>query len=127
MTETQKVFIHNLKRLRKQQALSQMKLAELCSVSTSYVGEMEIGRKFPSVETFQRIANALKIKPYKLLMDEETREVLDREDFIRLLSETVKASVAESLDLLAAKYLTAEKTFPAAADNTGPPYNEKKA
>lgn len=47
-----------------------MRLAELCNTSTSYIGEIEIGRKFPSVEMIQKIAAALAIQPFQLFMQE---------------------------------------------------------
>ena len=46
-----------------------MKLAELCNTSPSYIGEIEIGRKFPSVEMVEKIASVLKIEPHHLFKD----------------------------------------------------------
>ncbi|GHU79097.1 hypothetical protein FACS189462_4540 [Spirochaetia bacterium] len=50
------IFIVNLKKFRKSESLSQMKLAEQCHTAASYIGEIEIGRKFPSVEMIEKIA-----------------------------------------------------------------------
>lgn len=47
-----------------------MKLAERCNTSTSYIGEIEIGKKFPSVEMIQKIATALDIQPFQLFMQD---------------------------------------------------------
>ncbi len=47
-----------------------MKLAELCETSTSYIGEIEIGKKFPSIEMIQKIASAVQVAPYQLFMTE---------------------------------------------------------
>ena len=47
MTIIQKALLRNMKEGRKVLGYSQMKLAELCGVSTSFIGEIEIGRKFP--------------------------------------------------------------------------------
>jgi transcriptional regulator with XRE-family HTH domain len=60
------VFIKNLKRSRKAAGLSQMKLAEKCDTAASYIGEIEIGRKFPSVEMVEKIAGALNVEPHLL-------------------------------------------------------------
>ena len=127
MTETQRIFIGNLKRLRKEQGLSQMKLAERCEVSASYIGEIEIGRKYPSVDTFQRLADALRVKPYKLLMDSETLEDLGHDEAVRLFSEKIKQNLGAAVDAMAAKYLTSEKPFPEAAESPGPVSPGKKA
>jgi transcriptional regulator with XRE-family HTH domain len=59
-----KIFIRNLKEFRKKEGISQMKLAEYCGTSTGYIGEIEIGRKFPSMEMIEKIANILRIEPY---------------------------------------------------------------
>ena len=65
------VFIENIKKYRKENKMSQMVLAERCETSTSYIGEIEIGKKFPSIEMVQKIADALDIPPYKLFMAEK--------------------------------------------------------
>jgi transcriptional regulator with XRE-family HTH domain len=58
------IFIRNLKEFRKKEGISQMKLAEYCGTSASYIGEIEIGRKFPSMEMIEKIAKILRIEPY---------------------------------------------------------------
>jgi transcriptional regulator with XRE-family HTH domain len=64
------IFIVNLKKFRKIEKISQMKLAELCNTDVSYIGQIEIGRRFPSMEMIEKIARALKLAPYRLFMDE---------------------------------------------------------
>jgi transcriptional regulator with XRE-family HTH domain len=64
------IFIINLKKFRKIEGISQMKLAELCNTDVSYIGQIEIGRRFPSIEMIERIAAALKLAPYRLFMNE---------------------------------------------------------
>ena len=67
--ELRKIFIDNLKKIRREKKFSQMKIAELCETSTSYIGEIEIGKKFPSVEMIEKLATALHIKAYELFME----------------------------------------------------------
>jgi transcriptional regulator with XRE-family HTH domain len=64
------VFIKNLKKYRKIKGVSQMKLAELCDSSTSYIGQIEIGNKFPSMEMIEKMSLALQIRPYLFFLDE---------------------------------------------------------
>jgi transcriptional regulator with XRE-family HTH domain len=64
------IFIANLKKIRKEKHISQMKLADLCGTAASYIGEIEIGRKFPSIEMIERISGALGIEAYRLFVDE---------------------------------------------------------
>ena len=58
------VFVQNLKEFRKKEGISQMKLAEYCGTAHSYIGEIEVGRKFPSMELIEKIAKILRIEPY---------------------------------------------------------------
>jgi transcriptional regulator with XRE-family HTH domain len=68
--DLKRVFIQNLKKYRQARGFSQMKLAELCDSSTSYIGQIEIGNKFPSIEMIEKIARALHMKPHLLFFDE---------------------------------------------------------
>jgi transcriptional regulator with XRE-family HTH domain len=47
-----------------------MRLAEICDSSTGYIGEIESGKRFPSVNMIERIAKALKIESYFLFKNE---------------------------------------------------------
>jgi transcriptional regulator with XRE-family HTH domain len=47
-----------------------MRLAELCDSSTGYIGEIESGKRFPSVNMIERIAKALKIESHFLFKNE---------------------------------------------------------
>ena len=70
--DLKRVFIRNLKEFRKKEGFSQMRLAEYCDTSSSYIGEIEIGRKFPSIEMVEKIASALRIEPYHLFVDRKS-------------------------------------------------------
>jgi len=64
------VFVKNLRQYRKEKNISQMALAELCGTSTSYIGQIEIGNRFPSIDMIEKIANALQIRPDLLFFTE---------------------------------------------------------
>jgi transcriptional regulator with XRE-family HTH domain len=68
--ELKQTFVKNLKKYRKEKGLSQMKLAELCNSSTSYIGQIEIGNKFPSIDMIEKMGFALQIRPYLLFRGE---------------------------------------------------------
>lgn len=92
------VFIANLKKYRKERNLSQLKLAELCGTSTSYIGEIEIGKKFPSVEMIQRFSEAINIQPHMLFMAEtdsysETNDKEKKEKMIEKLQAAIREIV----------------------------------
>lgn len=66
----QELFIVNLKAYRKLRRISQSQLAGLCDSSTGYIGEIESGKRFPSVNMIERIAAALKIESWRLFKNE---------------------------------------------------------
>jgi len=66
----QELFIANLKAYRKLRRVSQTQLAGLCNSSSGYIGEIETGKRFPSVSMIERIANALKIESWNLFKNE---------------------------------------------------------
>jgi transcriptional regulator with XRE-family HTH domain len=68
------VFIGNMKKRRKQIGFTQEKLAELCNTDPCYIRQIEIGRRFPSVEYIERIAKALDIAPFRLFYEETDTE-----------------------------------------------------
>lgn len=61
--------MQNLKFYRKQNNFSQAKLAMFCSVSTNYITEMEMGRKFPSADTLEKLCIALAVSPSGLFLE----------------------------------------------------------
>jgi transcriptional regulator with XRE-family HTH domain len=62
-----------MKKYRKKRQLSQMKLAQMLDTSTSYIGEIEINSKVPSMEMVEKIANALNVEPFRLFVDDKNR------------------------------------------------------
>ena len=53
-----------------------MKLAEYCNTAHSYIGEIEVGRKFPSMEMIEKIALILRIEPYLFFKNHTGNSVL---------------------------------------------------
>jgi transcriptional regulator with XRE-family HTH domain len=70
----QQVFMANLKNHRKQLGYTQEKLAEMCNTDPCYIRQIEIGRRFPSIQYIERIAGALNIAPYRLFFEEKNLE-----------------------------------------------------
>lgn len=72
-----------------------MRLAELCETSTSYIGEIEIAKKFPSIEMIEKIARALGIRPFQLFQDESDIMPADDREKKRAIVEKIQKSVEE--------------------------------
>jgi len=61
MTSLRDLLAHNIKEYRRKLGITQAKLAEKVETSTHYIGQIELGNKFPTPEMLERIAVALEI------------------------------------------------------------------
>lgn len=57
----------NIKRTRKERGLTQAELAQMVDITPKYLSNLECGEKFPKLETFISIANALQCDANTLL------------------------------------------------------------
>jgi transcriptional regulator with XRE-family HTH domain len=73
--DLKKIFILNLKKFRNRRGVSQMKLAELCGTATNYIGEIEIGRRFPSLKLMEKLGQVLEIEPYLFFIDDSEKKL----------------------------------------------------
>ena len=55
-----------VKEFRKQRKITQEKLAEIIGVDNGYISKLEVGQNFPSINTLERIADALGVELYEL-------------------------------------------------------------
>ena len=83
-----------MKKFRKREGLSQMKLAEYCNTATSYIGDIEIGRRFPSLEMIEKIALVLRIEPYHFFKSTvENNPIQDTESLFPSLPNSMKKQI----------------------------------
>ena len=76
-----------------------MKLAEYCHTSPGYIGEIEIGRKFPSTEMIEKIAQILRIEPYHLFKNHMKKSKnSDAEKVYPPLSNTMKNEIKSKIN-----------------------------
>ena len=64
-----RVFGINVKKLRLERHLSQEKFAELCGLHRTYISDIECFNRNVSLETVQKIANALKVETSTLFIE----------------------------------------------------------
>lgn len=62
-------FGKRIKDAREKMGLTQFELAEEIKISQNFLGDIERGIKLPSLDTFVKLANALKISTDSLLAD----------------------------------------------------------
>ena len=63
-----------------------MKLAEMCDTATSYIGEIEIGRRFPSLKLIEKISKVLGVEPYRFFMGEISNSQGELDEIINSLA-----------------------------------------
>jgi transcriptional regulator with XRE-family HTH domain len=68
--QLRKILVQNLRKIRKERGITQAALAEMCGTDTSYIGQIEIGKRFPSLELVEKMAQVLKIRPHLLFFTE---------------------------------------------------------
>ena len=106
MEKIQQLLATNIKLARQKLGYSQMKLAELSDLSTGFIAEIEVGRKFPSASSLQKIADALGLKPYQMFVDREEKEKFERYDLITQLYKELKDKINSELEEVIKKYLS---------------------
>ncbi len=105
MDTVQALLVKNLKRIRQKLGYSQMRLSELCNLSSSFIAEIETGKKFPSSSTIQKIVDALGLKPYQLFIDEDESSNWDKIDLATRLCDELKKRLDEEIDTVRKKHL----------------------
>ena len=94
------VFVQNLKEFRKKEGLSQMKLAEYCDTTTSYIGHIETGHRFPSMEMIEKMAHVLRIEPHHFFEKRTgNSSVSDTENLFPRLPNSMKNQIKTQIDV----------------------------
>ena len=70
-----KVFGSNVRKYRSALGLSQEAFAERCGLHRTYISAIECYRRSIALENIQRVADALGIEPYKLLVEKTEDEI----------------------------------------------------
>ena len=103
------VLAKNIRDARNKLNYSQADLAERVKISTSFLGEIEICRKFPSPENIERIAAALGMSPAQLFTDSfaSSEEYNSDNQFLKLQDELLK-TIDSNVKELVLKYMSEE-------------------
>ena len=98
VTESHEILFKNMKRYRKLLGITQAELAERAGISVGYVGEVEMGRKFPSAEKLEGIARALGLRPFRLLMGPDDITDAMGPEAVYETAEKLKKRLSEEID-----------------------------
>jgi len=112
MTSLRELLTLNLRENRQKMGFSQANLAEKTGLSTQFIAMIELGRKFPSPENLEKLAQALEVDTPELFsMPPSAREEavkLHRAILAELsqkLGESVDRAVKETVSELVADHL----------------------
>jgi len=106
MTSLRALLSHNIKEQRRILGLTQAQLAERVETSTHYIGQIELGNKFPTPEMLERIAAALEIdSPQLFSMNSFPGEIIKQFQG-ELLAEVESAVV----NVISSKFANFQKT-----------------
>lgn len=99
MTKVQECLAQNIKQFRKIRHITQEQLAEKVETSTNYIGTIEIGKKFPSPQMIERIAQALEIDSLQLFQANKNftiENLIDTDSLKTTLLENLSKAVDKS-------------------------------
>lgn len=100
--QLQELFSSNLKEMRTRANLSQMKLAEKADLSVGYICDLESGRRWGTPETFSKLAHALDVNPYELLlpknMELSASDISFRRNFAAEVNKAMQENLRSALD-----------------------------
>ena len=101
--ELQEIFSLNLKNARSRANLSQMKLAEKANLSVGYICDLESGRRWGTPETFSRLATALDINPFELLLPinldaSSSFELSKQREILAKLNESLRKNISTAVN-----------------------------
>ena len=71
------IFGTNVKKYRQEKKLSQESLADICGLHRTYISDIECFRRNISIDNIAKIAAALEIPPYTLLMSKQDGDIYD--------------------------------------------------
>ena len=74
MADVHTLLARNLKKYRQILGLSQAALAEKINSSTTFIGNIEIGKRFPSSKNLDLLTKALGVRPADLFADGDEPE-----------------------------------------------------
>lgn len=97
MSEIKKLLGKRIREVRILRNLTQEDLSELTDIGASSISKIESGHFHPTDENLEKIANALKIEPYKLYMFNHQK---DTKTLISDLENILKSATDDEIKLV---------------------------
>jgi transcriptional regulator with XRE-family HTH domain len=94
----QGILARNMKAARQKLELSQHALAERADLSPGHINDLEQGRKWVSADALERLADALLLEPFMLLLPPDYSSELDAFDLLTEYASSVRERIEGALD-----------------------------
>lgn len=80
-----------------------MKLAEKANLSVGYICDLESGRRWGTPETFAKLADALNINPFELLLPaassaQESEDLNKKREILANFSQSLRENITSAVD-----------------------------
>jgi transcriptional regulator with XRE-family HTH domain len=98
MTDVRILLAKNIKHFREILGFSQMDLAEKIGCSPTLIGKIETMKRFPSADSLNRIAEALKIASADLFADADNSEAIKSMTSQQKRKSQLKMKVNKAID-----------------------------
>jgi transcriptional regulator with XRE-family HTH domain len=104
--DSQELFGSRIRSIREGLDLSREAVSEKAQINSNYLGEIERGEKWPSIDVIQRLASALDVRPSRFFEYEAEEVDLDRllSQLHRLLSSRKTEELQQATRLLNALF-----------------------
>ncbi len=90
MHKSRKTFIQNVVKIRKSQNLTQAQLSERAGLSNGFICDLENGHRNPTLDTIDKIADALQVAVADLFFDSDaSKNPASKEQTRRLIHKLV--------------------------------------
>jgi len=91
MTDLRKILASNMKLYRKNLGISQAILAEKVDITDNYIALIETGKRFPSVNMLERIAEAL---------EKDTLDLFSLNHYIHQKKSALRTKILSDIDAI---------------------------
>jgi len=106
MGHLQKIIGKNVKKSRTEQGLTQQVLAEKADISIPFLPQLESGSRGPSLEVLGKLASALGLAPYQLLVEDEEETATDRRSTISRFSNDLRKELDKAIKQVERRHLS---------------------
>ena len=93
------LYSENIKRIRQLKNMSQDTLSEKAEISPGFLSEIENHKKTGTFDTLAKIAEALEVEPYELLLPQNSAVNFDSRKTKQLMKQ-LRKNVCETMDTI---------------------------